>query len=194
MGADKALLTIDGESMLERTVRTALGTGAPVAVSGRGSPETWTLPPVPFIPDLTAFSGPLHGISRLLAFFRLPVLVIGCDMPLVTSAALEWLIDQADRHTAEDGITVVDHSGVIQPLFTIYRPVLLTRLEAGSAGGASSGIISGTSSARAVIEAGRFDRVLIPDDLESVLLSVDTSEDLEAVQKGSTSNPSSSSI
>jgi len=194
MGADKALLTIDGETMLERAVRTALVTGSPVAVSGREPPDAWIFPSVPFIPDLTPYSGPMHGISRLLDHFRSPVLVIGCDMPLITSAALKWLIDQADRHNGEDGITTVDHAGVIQPLFTIYRPALLPGLEAGISGGASSGTTSELPSARAVIETGRFYQVQVPAELEVSLQSVDTPEEYEVVRWGTTSNPSSSSI
>lgn len=186
MGVDKALLTIDGETMLERAVRTALETGLQVAVSGRKPPENWALPAIPFIPDLTPFKGPLHGITRLLEHFWAPVLAIGCDMPLVTSRTLAWLIDQRRRHTGEDGTAVMDSAGVIQPLFSIYTPALLSRLETISSDEAPS--------VRAVIEAGRFERITVPVELESALESVDTPEEFAFLREGSTSNHSPSSI
>ncbi len=190
MEVDKALLTINGETMLERTVRIALETGLPVAVSGRDIPSTWPLPPIPFISDLIPYPGPLHGILRLLEHFRAPVLSIGCDMPLVTSEVLEWLIEQAGQHTGEEGLAVIDGSGVVQPLFSLYLPAILARLDSGS----GAGSVSILHSAREVIETGLFERVAIPKEMEAALRSVDTPDDYEALRRGSASNPSTTSI
>ncbi len=205
MGIDKAHLVLDGETMLERAVRNALATEQPVAVSGMDTPEAWTLPSIPFIPDLIPFAGPLHGITRLLEHFMSPLLVIGCDMPLVTPDALEWLIGQAGRRTGEEGLTVIDRSGTVQPLFSVYTPAVLARPDVDSGEGSTATFAttssstttfstSFSSSARVVIETGRFERIAIPEDLEAALWSVDTPADFELLRGGSASNPSSSSI
>ena len=190
MGADKALLTVDGETMLERAVTIALGTGLPVAVSGRDAPETWTRPSIPFIHDLVPFTGPLHGIVRLLEHFRSPLLAFGCDMPLMTPEALAWLIEEAGRRSGGEGVAVLDGTGVIQPLFSIYTPAILARSDLAAVERSADP----PPSARAVIETGRFERITIPEELEAALRSVDTPADCDLLRGGSASNRSASSI
>jgi hypothetical protein len=85
---------------------------------------------------------------------------------------------------------VIDGTGEIQPLFSIYTPAILARPDVGSNEGAASDL----PSARDVIETGRFERIAIPEDLETALRSVDTPADFELLRGGSASNPSSSSI
>ena len=213
MGRDKALLTIEGEeTMLERAVGTALRTGCVVAVSGRDAPDGWANPQVDFIPDRIPCRGPLHGIIRLLERYGLPVLAIGCDMPRLTPEALGWLItcfrrlnqwtggNRVDEggategavveEVAVEGVAVTDGAGVIQPLFSIYTPAILSRPDIGSVDGSASDL----PSARIVIETGRFERIVIPKDLEAVLWSVDTPDDFELLRRGSTSPRTSPSI
>lgn len=166
MGTDKALLEVEGESILERTVRTALTTGCPVAVSGRVSPDTWLYSEVLFIPDMNPYEGPLHGIARLLERFNRPMVAIGCDMPLLTGEALNWLITLAGEDFLVDGLATEDSQGRIQPLFSVYTPRVLPLIESLS--------IESSCPVLQVIITGEFEVVQLPPGLEEVIQSADT--------------------
>jgi molybdopterin-guanine dinucleotide biosynthesis protein A len=197
MGSDKALLTVGGHTLLERAVRTALVVTPLVAVSGREAPAGWPLPAIPFLPDLVPGRGPLHGIVRLLQHFDRPVLAIGCDMPLITGTALTWLTERYRERSGsvtgaddEEGLAVMDDAGVIQPLFSIYTLATLARVPADTRNPGPDAI----TSARYLIETGRFGRVTIPEHLGEALLSVDTPADLDRLRSGSPLNPGTPAI
>ncbi len=174
MGTDKTLLKLNGLSLLERTVGTALKTGYEVAVSGCGQPEGWLFPDVSFVQDTIPHQGPIHGIVRLLERYDRPVLAIGCDMPLITVELLNWLIGQSSDHMQPDGLATLNSQKTIQPLLSIYNPEVLGQIDAE--------FKEGTYSAVDVIEAGRFGMVTIPAGKGSLLFSVDTPDDFEYVQ------------
>ena len=174
MGTDKTLLKISGMSLLERAVGTALKTGYEVAVSGCGQPEEWPFPDVSFVQDTIPYQGPIHGIVRLLERYDRTVIAIGSDMPLVTVALLNWLIEQAPVHLQEDGLATVDSRKTIQPLLSIYKPEVLGQIDVNLGKDGFSAV--------EVIERGRFGMVTIPTEMESLLFSVDTPDDFVYVQ------------
>ena len=174
MGTDKTLLKISGMSLLERAVVTALKTGYEVAVSGCGQPEEWPFPDVSFVQDTIPHQGPIHGIMKLLERYDRPVIAIGSDMPLITVALLNWLIEQVPEHLQEDGLATVDSRETIQPLLSIYNPDLLGQIDINFG--------KGRFSAVETIERGRFGMVTIPTEMESLLFSVDTPDDFVYVQ------------
>lgn len=174
MGTDKTLLKISGLSLLERAVGTALETGYEVAVSGCGQPEGWPFPDVSFVQDTVPYQGPIHGIVRLLERYDCPVIAIGSDMPLITVALLNWLIEQASVHIQEEGLATLDSRKTIQPLLSIYNPEVLGQIDVN--------LGTGRFSAVEVIERGRFGMVTIPTEMESLLFSVDTPDDFVYVQ------------
>ncbi len=94
MGQDKALLMLDGSTLLERAVALLHSTGAEqIVVSGR--------PEHPLgIRDLFPHCGPPGAVLSLLAVLRerdeldgAPLLLIPVDMPLLTLPTLQYLLD-----------------------------------------------------------------------------------------------------
>lgn len=100
MGADKALLQIEGETMLARTVRLVSGVVSEVVIVGRTA-----LPPelaaTPAIRDAHGDAGPLGGIATGLAHVRSePALVVACDLPFLQTDLLELLLTLAPGYDA----------------------------------------------------------------------------------------------
>lgn len=121
MGRPKASLLIAGSPMIAFTERAL----APLC------DRVYHLGPNG-LPDLAPHSGPLAGI--LAARHHHPEawwVIAACDMPLITQAAVEWLL----THRC-DGAQVVmprNDAGVVQPTFALYGPgseVLLSTLKA----------------------------------------------------------------
>jgi molybdenum cofactor guanylyltransferase len=93
MGQDKALLTLNGQSLLEHMQQLAIAAGASEVLVSRNQPG--------FIQDSVAQQGPLAGILAALAHCKAPLLlVLPIDTPLLTVASLKQLLQRADGHTA----------------------------------------------------------------------------------------------
>jgi molybdopterin-guanine dinucleotide biosynthesis protein A len=159
-GADKAMLSVGGRSLLERALGAVRGADR-VVIAGPPRPleveVTW-------IEESPRGSGPASalaaGLTRVTAGI---VAVLACDHPFVTSR----LIDRLVRKVAEfDGILVQTDGGRAQPLVAAYRtPVLRSRLETLDTRGASM---------RAVLDGLKVDYLV--DDVAA--LDCDTPEDL----------------
>ena len=132
MGTDKALLTLDGETLLARTVRVLRESGCTqIAVVGR---ET-SLENVTFLPDEHPGEGPLAALATALAQTENPVLVVPCDLPRLSVQAIRWLSDQ---EPGEFGVITTTPDGRHQPLFARYSPALLPTLRTALANGERS--------------------------------------------------------
>lgn len=84
MGADKALLLVDGETLLERTIRLGKALGASQVLISRNQSG--------FIQDQIKDAGPMAGITAALPHLQTAwLLVVPVDMPLLTPAALSPL-------------------------------------------------------------------------------------------------------
>ena len=105
-GRDKSALVIDGRSILERQIAELLRVTDDVLVVGaeQGSGrflfelahQKSTRPLFRLVPDRTPGCGPLGGLDAALAAARDAVVVIvACDMPFVTTAFLNHLLDLA---------------------------------------------------------------------------------------------------
>jgi len=119
MGADKAMLELGSDKLLERAIRVCKRACSTVALIGekkRLRPFGWV------IEDVFRGQGPLAGIhaalsSKAASEFNL---FLAVDMPSVTTDLLRFLV-----HTAEESNAVVivprveDH---LQTLCAIYRP------------------------------------------------------------------------
>jgi len=122
---DKAVATINGESLLSRAVAAvqASGTGPPIVAVQSEKQQARLEPvldaPVEFVRDDPAFAGPLAGVvsaARTTSTDR--IAVVGCDMPFVSGEAIRWL---ARRSSTADAIVPVDNAGALQPLHAVYR-------------------------------------------------------------------------
>jgi molybdopterin-guanine dinucleotide biosynthesis protein A len=95
MGQDKALIRIDGRTLLERQVALAWSLGAAeVWVSGRAQGALGSLR-ARGLPDAAPGQGPLGGLATVLAVAGAPhVLVLAVDMPALTEAFLARLLSR----------------------------------------------------------------------------------------------------
>lgn len=120
MGRPKAVLLIDGETMLDRQVRLLRSVASRVVIVG-GNQEYSKGSDVLRIPDLVMGRGPLAGIYTALAETRVEFnLILGCDLPFISRRLLRYL---AVRAIAAGGDVTVPCSwdGRLQPLCAVYR-------------------------------------------------------------------------
>ncbi len=123
MGRPKALISVDGATLLERTARLAQSANSDVVLLGRPTHE---LPPavrgLPVIEDHPPDCGPIGGLS---GFFRArpgdDCLLLACDMPRLDSVLLSRMAEAS----ADDVDAVIPRCGAsdgeIHPCCAVYR-------------------------------------------------------------------------
>jgi molybdopterin-guanine dinucleotide biosynthesis protein A len=125
MGADKAALSLGGETLVARVRRALAGaTSRTSLVSSRAGHAGFSLP---VVPDVYAGVGALGGLHAALAACRAPwALVVSCDLPFVTPELFARLASFADDEDELDAVAPVQRDGRPQPLCTLYaaRPCL----------------------------------------------------------------------
>jgi molybdopterin-guanine dinucleotide biosynthesis protein A len=118
-GAHKAFLSIDGEPIAARTLRVLSELVSDVLVS-TSRPDPWRALglDVRFVEDVMPGNGPLSGIAGALASCRTPwLLVVAGDMPHVSIALLERILDRA---TTSDRPAAPVIGGRVEPLCAVY--------------------------------------------------------------------------
>jgi molybdopterin-guanine dinucleotide biosynthesis protein A len=117
MGSDKALLSLGGQTLLQRTLEVAGAVTDPVHIVGRID-QYAAFGEV--VEDIYRDCGPLGGIHAALLATRTDLnLILSVDMPLMSSDFLGWLVQKA---TMSDAMIVVPNAaGGLQPLCAIYR-------------------------------------------------------------------------
>jgi molybdenum cofactor guanylyltransferase len=131
MGADKALLSLGSENLLQRALRIVAAlclnpiiVGDPVRYASFGE----------VIEDRVPGCGPLGGIHAALSTTGSQRnLILSVDMPLMTTEFLGWLLEQSVNGT--QFATVPRPAGRIQPLCAVYRREMLPVLEQALAAG-----------------------------------------------------------
>lgn len=130
MGADKALVEVDGVAMAVRVARCLQAAGArSVACIGgdRGSLGRLGLD---VVEDRWPGEGPLGGLATALAWTEArhatAVVVAGCDQPWLDAPTLARLLAMHAERGA--GATVYAVGGVPQPLPGVYEVDLLPRM------------------------------------------------------------------
>jgi molybdopterin-guanine dinucleotide biosynthesis protein A len=123
MQRDKATLLYGGKSQLDRTFELAARHVAAVFVSVRASQ---TDDPArarrPMIVDTVAGDGPIVGIrSALTAYPQVAWLVLACDLPFLSDAALAQLLRERDAVGLATAYRSV-HDGLPEPLCAIWEP------------------------------------------------------------------------
>ncbi|AII58875.1 molybdopterin-guanine dinucleotide biosynthesis protein MobA [Dehalococcoides mccartyi CG4] len=120
MGRDKISATLDSQTLLERAVANLNGYGREILVVtayGQADAKIQPLPGIKIVRDILPEKGPLAGIySGLKASKSQFNLVVGCDMPFLNRALLEYMKDQVAGFEA-----VVPRLGQKpEPLHAIY--------------------------------------------------------------------------
>jgi molybdenum cofactor guanylyltransferase len=126
MGRDKALLPIDGATMIERIaaqVRAAAGN-----VTLIGSPEKYGHLGFQVVADEIEKCGPLGGLYTALRLGKADWnVLVACDMPYITTAFLTELLEAAEASDADCMVPQIN--GKTDPLCAIYHRRLLTITE-----------------------------------------------------------------
>jgi len=131
---NKALARFEGEPIISRIV-TALQEATQrepvIAVDTREERATYAAAvegtAVQFVFDAPTYDGPLAGIvGAAKALDSQWLFCCGCDMPLLDSTAVIWMIDhlrriEPNRQSAVDAVAVVHPTGVVEPLHALYR-------------------------------------------------------------------------
>lgn len=130
MGRDKALLDLDGTSLLERAVATVSALGAPVVLAA-GPADRYAELGLERVLDRAPGVGPLAGLAAVLERAASTTrerdglaCVLACDMPRARTEVLERLLARAEERGADACLLETD--GGVEPLFAVYR---LTCLE-----------------------------------------------------------------
>jgi molybdopterin-guanine dinucleotide biosynthesis protein A len=136
MHRDKAALPYRGKSQLDRAFELAGRHVSPVFVSVRA---TQTADPTraqrPLIVDSSAGEGPIVGIrSALAAYPEVAWLVLACDLPFLSDAALSQLLRERDVAGLATAYRSA-HDGLPEPLCAIWEPAAAAALDSYQAGG-----------------------------------------------------------
>lgn len=118
MGRDKALLPLDGSTMVEHIAARVLAAAGSVTLIG--PPERYRRLGYPVIADRVTGLGPLGGVFTALAVTQVDWnLIVACDMPGLTADFLADLLEAADAADAD--CVVPQTSFGLQPLCAVYH-------------------------------------------------------------------------
>jgi molybdenum cofactor guanylyltransferase len=136
MKRDKAGLEYLGKSQLDRAFELARRHVAPVFVSVRGNQAA---DPArarrPLIIDSVPGEGPIAGIrSALAAHPDVAWLVLACDLPFLSDAALAHLLNERDANLLATAYRSA-HDGLPEPLCAVWEPRAAAELAAYQASG-----------------------------------------------------------
>lgn len=131
MGRNKALLPVQGETMLQRLLR--VFQDYPEVTVSAACPGSYEAYGRPVVYDEDHDTGPLEGICRILEHSKQEyVFVCAVDMPFIDERMVSWL---TERVREDEDCVCFTLEGRIQPLCALYAkkalPVFLRQKEAG---------------------------------------------------------------
>ena len=116
MGTDKSRLDFAGQTSVERIAESLKPLVDKITLVGAALSGPDSLPAISDVHDKW---GPLGGIHAALQVSRAPLcMIVACDLPFVTSALLDRLIDFMDD---VDAVVPMQSDGHPQPLCAVYR-------------------------------------------------------------------------
>lgn len=172
MGAPKHLLEFAGRTFLEH-VHCATAQVAPsIRVLGRGDLPR-SLRDLRRVDDAPDARGPMAGLLAALRTERgCAWLLVGCDMPLVTPAAVRWLI--AQRSLAFSIVMPRTSPGRLEPLLAVYEPDALKLVEELAA--------RNENSLRALGDAGHVSKPTVPPELRGAWTNINDRGELSRLR------------
>ena len=121
MGKDKAWLELGGRPMIQYVIAALVPVTTSVAIIAN-SPEYNRLG-LPVFADTRPGIGPLEGIRTALSnALTSPVVLVGCDLPFVTSELFKFLLSISGNYHAT---VPVGADGKLEPLCAVYSPEAL---------------------------------------------------------------------
>ena len=126
MGKNKALLSLNGKTLIEHVTSAALAVAEPVQVI-TDSPKDYTFLMLPMLADEIANLGPLGGIYTALKHCKTPhCLILACDLPFLSLELMRFLSENAG--TAD--VFAIDAGKGVEPLCAVYSKNCLPAIEA----------------------------------------------------------------
>jgi molybdopterin-guanine dinucleotide biosynthesis protein A len=118
MGADKSMLPIEGQPMIERICQQLRGTFDQILVSANEA-DRYSFLGLEVIPDRVPGQGPLMGIASALAASANELnFVVACDIPYVDVSYVRHILAEAE---GTDLVIPTTGEGQCEPLFAVYR-------------------------------------------------------------------------
>jgi molybdopterin-guanine dinucleotide biosynthesis protein A len=178
MQRDKAALQYGGKTQLDRAFELASRHVARVFVSVRASQtDDPTRAQRPMIVDSVAGDGPTVGIrSALAAYPEAAWLVLACDLPFLSDAALSQLLRERDAARVATAYRSA-HDGLPEPLCAIWEPAAATALAAYQAGGGHCPrkfLIRHATHLLEPLDRRALDNVNTPEEYARALAALDT--------------------
>jgi len=116
MGTDKSWLELGGRAMIEHVIAALVPVTSSVAIIAN-DPQYARLGFQVFA-DTNAGVGPLEAIrTALVNSTGARVLLVGCDLPFVTTALFSFLLDLDGEHGA---VVPLSGAGLLEPLCAVY--------------------------------------------------------------------------
>ncbi|WP_298035454.1 molybdenum cofactor guanylyltransferase [uncultured Dysosmobacter sp.] len=126
MGRCKALLELDGETLISRLAKQLDGFGE--LLLSANDPQVAAGIPGRLVTDIYPGLGPLAGLHAALTAAKVEnLLCVSCDMPYFTAALAEALLNAFPPDT--DALACVDGNGRVHPLCGIYAKTALPVIE-----------------------------------------------------------------
>ena len=128
LGRNKALLVINGQTMIERVINRLVPlTDEFLVVTGSETPELPVSGQAEIVADLFPGSGPLGGIySGLRASGTLLNIVVACDMPFLNIDLLEQMLALSPGF---DAVVPRLENGMVEPLHAVYSSSCLGKMK-----------------------------------------------------------------
>lgn len=127
-GQNKALMTIGGQSMIERVIeRLTPLTKRFLVVTGPDLPDLPLAGRAEVIPDLYPGLGPLGGIYTGLEASESPLnILVACDMPFLNTELLNYMLGLSPE---VDAVIPQLENGMVEPLHAIYSRSCLPKMK-----------------------------------------------------------------
>ena len=173
MGTNKALLQLEGATLVERTRDLLAKVCERVAILG--APELYGHLGDCY-PDIYTDCGPLAGIHAALLNSQTTFnLITAVDTPFLGEDFLSYLLQRASESAAV--VTAPEIAGYVQPLCAVYSRDFLPVVEAALKGGrfkivplfagVKTQVLTGAELGRFALESGMFDNLNTPEDYEN---------------------------
>jgi molybdopterin-guanine dinucleotide biosynthesis protein MobB len=174
MGQPKALLELDGATVLERVVSALAAHAERVLLAGDG-PVPERLLDLPRLPDVPGLAGPLAGLLSAVRWAPgARWIVAACDLPLIEPAAVAWLLAQV-RVGLDAVFPQSRDTESVEPLFSVYEPTARPFLERAAD--------EGRAGPRGALAEARVLRPHVPEPLRRAWTNVNTPADWHAIQE-----------
>ena len=117
MGTNKALMHINGERLIDRTIRIYRDLFSEIILV-TNEPLVYLDLDVTIVTDLEKNKGPLMGIYTGIFYASCDhIFIAACDMPFFNAAFIRYLMD---RTAADDDIVVPKSANGFEPLHAVY--------------------------------------------------------------------------